>query len=67
MHQDLFHPENSFRDQLGSDAPQKRRRMDVRSDLSPSATEEEWRDFELDINTFEAQHIHGRAKLALPL
>jgi midasin len=39
--------------------------MDVHPDsLTPSATEEEWRDFELDINTFEAQHIHGRAKLA---
>jgi len=39
--------------------------MDVHPDLStPSVTEEEWRDFELDVNTFEAQHIHGRAKLA---
>ena len=50
-----------------SGAPCKQRKVDVQPDSSiPSATEEEWRDFESDFNTFtfEAQHIHGKAKLA---
>ena len=39
--------------------------MDVQADASsPSATEEGWRGFESDVDTFEAQHIHGKAKLA---
>ena len=46
----------------GGDEERDNDEDDVQADASsPSATEE---DFESGVDTFEAQHIHGKAKLA---
>jgi midasin (ATPase involved in ribosome maturation) len=54
-------------DQLDSDEPRKRRKVYTlpHSEIvMPTATVEDWKLFGRDVDLFEAQHIHGKAKLA---
>ncbi|KAF8309082.1 P-loop containing nucleoside triphosphate hydrolase protein [Clavulina sp. PMI_390] len=53
------------RDQLDSDAPRKRRKVDAPQDMSlPTVSEEDWADFEKEINSFEIRHVLNQAKFA---
>lgn len=56
---------NSARDQLDSSAPRKRRKVDGLPDAPmPTVSEEEWKEFENDLNLFEVQHVLNKAKFS---
>ncbi|KAG8982623.1 hypothetical protein FRB90_006670, partial [Tulasnella sp. 427] len=46
----------------GSDSPRKRRKLEEETISTNASSEQDWRTFEEDVNTFEAQHILAKSK-----